>query len=311
LQAFTAEQLDKAEFKARLLQRSRSSALALKLQVLLDRAHASPGVIDGVYGASNIQAIKNFQIMNGLEPDGKIDKDIWEKLRQAGGDAPILKDYEITKDDVKGPFLESVPEDYTEKAKLKRLGFTSAGEGLAEKFHMDEGFLAALNPGKAFDKAGEIIIVIDTGGRMESQVQRIEVDGRENVLRAYDGANRLLSAYPATIGSTDTPSPSGSAKVRTIAQDPAYYYNPNKLNFAEVETKEQLKIAPGPNNPVGAVWIDLDRETYGIHGTADPADIGKETSHGCVRLTNWDVEELAAVVKKGTPVDFMNVIAAR
>jgi len=305
------EDVERAEFKPGALRRSKASPLALRLQVLLDRAHASPGAIDGVYGASTIQAVRNFQIMSGMEATGEVSPELWSRLLQAGGDAHALKSYEIAKDDVKGPFAERIPDDYVEKAKLERLSYTSAAEGLAEKFHMDEDFLRKLNAGKSFDTAGETIWVVDAGARAQGEVKRIEVDGREKVLRTYAEDGKVIAAYPATVGSNDNPSPSGTLKVRAVAERPTYTYDPDKLNFKNVKTDEKLTIAPGPNNPVGLIWIDLDKDTYGIHGTPEPADIGKESSHGCVRLTNWDAQELASMVKKGVTVEFVNVVAAR
>jgi lipoprotein-anchoring transpeptidase ErfK/SrfK len=308
--ALTPEAVEKAEYRPGALRRSRSSPLALKAQVLLDRVHMSPGVIDGVFGAGAIEAVKTFQVANGGDPTGKLRKEEWDKLAQAAGPDPVLTQYEIKNDDVKGPFLESIPDDYAEQAKLKRLGYTSALEGLAEKFHMDEKLLQALNPGKSFDKAGETITVVAVGEEMKERVERIEVDGRQNVLRAYGKDNKIVAAYPATVGSADMPSPSGSAKVRATAENPAYYYNPKKLTFKNVEGEGQIKIAPGPNNPVGVAWIDLDKDTYGIHGAKEPSEVGKKASHGCVRLTNWDVRELAHQVRKGTPVEFVNMVSA-
>jgi lipoprotein-anchoring transpeptidase ErfK/SrfK len=310
VQRFTAEQVEAAEFKPGALQRSQPSALALKVQVLLDRAHASPSVIDGVFGESTIEAIRAFQAMTGAEVTGKLTPEDWGRLRAAGGDAPILTQYEIKKEDVKGPFVERIPDDYKEKAELKKLSYTSAAEGLAEKFHMDQGFLEVLNPESRFEK-GETITVIDPGADMTAKVERIEVDAKESMLRAYGADGKILAAYPATVGSKDMPSPSGSLKVRAVAKNPVYTYDPKRVNFREVDITEQLSIPAGPNNPVGTVWIDLDKDTYGIHGTPDPADVGKESSHGCVRLTNWDVEELAAQVREGTAVEFINVAAAQ
>lgn len=306
-----AEEVEAATFKPNALRRGRASPLALKLQVLLDRTHASPGVIDGVFGASAVEAVMHFQFMNGSRATGHLTREEWGRLLASGGDAPILKPYEIQKEDVKGPFVESIPDDYMEKAKLKYMAFTSVEEGLAEKFHMSEELLKALNPGKKFDRAGETITVVDPGKSMEARVERIEVDGRQKVLRVYGKDDKLVAIYPATVGSKDMPSPAGAAKIRTVAVKPAYYFNPKKLTFAKVEGEEQFKIAPGPNGPVGLYWIDLDKETYGIHGTAEPAKIGKGTSHGCVRLTNWDAGELAAAVRKGVPVDFLSSVAKR
>jgi lipoprotein-anchoring transpeptidase ErfK/SrfK len=310
VQRFTPEQVDTAEFKPNALQRSRPSALALKVQVMLDRAHASPSAIDGVFGESTIEAIRAFQGMTGAEVTGKLGQEDWDKLRAAAGDAPILKQYEIKAGDVKGPFIERVPDDYKEKAALKKLAYTSPAEALAEKFHMDQKFLETMNPDSRFEK-GETITVVDTGANLDAKVARIEVDGKEAMLRAYAEDGKALAAYPATVGSKDMPSPSGSLKVKGVARNPAYTYDPKRVNFPEMDVKERLRIPAGPNNPVGTVWIDLDRETYGIHGTPDPADVGKESSHGCVRLTNWDVEELAAQVHKGTSVEFVNVVASR
>jgi lipoprotein-anchoring transpeptidase ErfK/SrfK len=309
--ALTPEAVEKAEFRSGGLRRGHSTPLALKAQVLLDRAHMSPGAIDGLFGAGAIEALKNFQLANGGKPTGKLSKEEWEKLKGAAGADPVLMTYEIQKDDVKGPFIERIPDEYAEQAKLKRLSYTSPLEGLAEKFHMDEKFLQKLNPGKAFDKAGETITVIDTGDAMKDRVERVEIEGRSNVLRAYGKDGRLVASYPASVGSKDMPSPSGSLKVRAVAENPAYYYNPKKLTFAKVEGEEQIKIAPGPNNPVGIVWIDLDKDTYGIHGAKEPMDVGKKASHGCVRLTNWDALELARQLRKGVPVEFLDTVASR
>jgi lipoprotein-anchoring transpeptidase ErfK/SrfK len=309
--ALTPEAVEKAEFRSGGLRRGQSTPLALKAQVLLDRVHMSPGAIDGLFGAGAIEALKNFQAANGGKPTGRLSKEEWEKLKAAAGADPVLMTYEIQKDDVKGPFIERIPDEYAEQAKLKRLGYTSPLEGLAEKFHMDEKFLQKLNPGKAFDKAGETITVIDTGDAMKDRVERVEIEGRSSVLRAYGKDGRLVASYPASVGSKDMPSPSGSLKVRAVAENPAYYYNPKKLTFAKVEGEEQIKIAPGPNNPVGIVWIDLDKDTYGIHGAKEPMDVGKKASHGCVRLTNWDALELARQLRRGVPVEFLDTVASR
>lgn len=311
IKPFTAERVENAPFKPGALRRGQISPLALKLQVLLARAHASPGEIDGMFGASAIGAVKNFQLMSAAPVTGRVTQSDWDKLIAAGGDAPILREYKITEDDVKGPFIERVPDDYAEKAKLKQLAFTSPQEALAEKFHMSESLLKALNPGRSFDKAGETITVVDPGKNLEARIERIEIDGQQKVLRAYGKNDKLAAVYPASVGSNDMPSPSGSLKIRAVAEKPAYYLDPKKITFVKVDGEETLKIAPGPNSPVGLYWIDLDKPTYGIHGTAEPSQVGKVASHGCVRLTNWDVGELAALVRKGIPVEFTSSTAAR
>ena len=227
---------------------------------------------------------------------------IKKALAASGGD-PFIN-YTLTAADVAGSFVASIPEDYGEKAKLERLNYTSVTEMLAERFHMDEGYLKALNPNANFSRVGTIIRVANVGQPATRQVARIVADkGRKQVF-AYDADNKLVVSYPATIGSTDTPSPSGTHLVSRVVLDPDYTYNPD-VNFKQGDNSKILTIPPGPNGPVGSVWIALDKPTYGVHGTPDPSKIGKTESHGCVRLTNWDAQELAKLVKPGVPVEFV------
>lgn len=276
----------------------------IRLQVLLDRSRFSPGVIDGLAGENVAKAIAAYEQANGLEADGRPDAALIEKLAAEDG-KPVMARYTIKKEDVDGPFLEAVPEKLEDMAKLDHLSFTSPRELLAEKFHMDEDLLEALNPGADFSKAGTEITVTRVSQREEKEtVTRIEVDKAKGALFAYGGDGELAAFYPATIGSDGMPSPTGTHEVRAIAPEPKYYYNPEKLNFSGVKAEGLLEIAAGPNNPVGTVWIDLTEETYGIHGTPEPSLIAKSNSHGCVRLANWDAEELSGMVKKGTSVTF-------
>jgi lipoprotein-anchoring transpeptidase ErfK/SrfK len=261
-------------------------------------------VVDGYRGDNIAKALKGFERANGLEADGELDEESWSKLAATSSE-PVLTEYAITEEDVKGPFLDKIPNEMEEMAKLKRLSYTSPRELLAEKFHMDEDLLVALNPGKAFDKAGETIVVAKVRDhRAKGEVSKIEVDKGDRVLRALDKDGKLIAFYPATIGSEEKPAPSGEFKVRAVAKMPTYTYNPD-YNFKGVKAKEPFTIPPGPNNPVGSVWIDLTKESYGIHGTPEPSKISKSFSHGCIRLTNWDAEELAELVKKGAAVVFL------
>jgi lipoprotein-anchoring transpeptidase ErfK/SrfK len=292
----------------------------LKAEVLLDRAGFSSGVIDGRGGDNFRKALAAFQRTNNLDAAGKIDEATLSKLTGASQD-PILVDYEITPADVKGPFAPRIPRKLEEMAHLPHLSYTSAREALAEKFHMDEGLLKALNPKAAFDRAGTRIVVASvarmdapptettasaspSSGGGEPKVAKIEINKRERALRAFDKDGNLVAFYPASIGSAEKPAPSGTFKVRTIARDPIYRYDP-KFAFKEVKAKHKFAIQPGPNNPVGLVWIDLTAPSYGIHGTPNPEKVGKTESHGCVRLTNWDVLALAKMVRKGTEVVFV------
>jgi lipoprotein-anchoring transpeptidase ErfK/SrfK len=266
----------------------------IRVQILLDRAHASPGVVDGYLGDNLSKAVKAFEAMRGLPVDGRIDPEFWKAL--SADAAPVLKTYEVTKDDAKEKYAKSIPEDYAEKAKMKRLSYTSPAEMMAERFHMDQDLIEAMNKDASFRKRGEKILVADTGAAPTTETTRIVVDKSDGELVAYDGAGAVIAAYPATIGSKDTPSPEGEVKVVKALPDPGYTYNPN-INFKQGDNDEILEIPRGPNGPVGSMWIDLDKPTYGIHGTPEPSRIDKSNSHGCVRLTNWDAGELAAIIQ--------------
>jgi lipoprotein-anchoring transpeptidase ErfK/SrfK len=272
------------------------------LQVFLDREGISPGVIDGHLGDNVNKAIAAWQEMTGETLDPNNSEDIMQRLTYSGG-LPIV-DYTITPSDAAGPYVASIPEDYAHKAQLPAMSYTSVTEKLAEQFHMDEGYLKALNPTADFSIPGTTIKVINPGQPKVGQVTRIVADKYKKQVFAYGADGRLVSAYPATIGSTDTPSPSGTHTVDRIALDPGYTYNP-KINFKQGANDQILQIPPGPNGPVGTVWIALSKPTYGIHGTPEPSKIGKTNSHGCVRLTNWDATELAKMVKPGTTVEFL------
>jgi lipoprotein-anchoring transpeptidase ErfK/SrfK len=210
---------------------------------------------------------------------------------------------------VKGPFVKRIPKDFRKMAKLKRLAYHSPRELLAEKFHMDEELLKALNPKAEFDEDGDSILVANVGTpdkanhKAANKAARLEIDKDEGSLRAFDAENKLIAFYPATVGSEEKPAPSGEFKVRGVAHNPTYHYNPDYA-FKGQKARTPVTIAPGPNNPVGIVWIALTAKSYGIHGTPDPSRVSKTESHGCVRLTNWDALALSKLVKKGTPVEF-------
>ncbi|MBB3452358.1 lipoprotein-anchoring transpeptidase ErfK/SrfK [Rhizobium sp. BK313] len=273
------------------------------LEVFLSRQGISPGAIDGRMGANVTKAIYAYQQMTGQTLNPNDTDSILEQLRLSGG-MPI-ENYTITPADAAGPYVASIPEDYAAKAQMPSLGYTSTTEMLAERFHMDEGYLKELNPGVDFTVPGTTVKVVNTGPGKTGTVAKILADkGRKQVF-AYDASGTLIAAYPASIGSTDTPSPSGTVTVERVAFNPGYTYNP-KINFKQGANDKILDIPPGPNGPVGVVWMALSKPTYGIHGTPDPSKIGKSQSHGCVRLTNWDATELAKMVKPGVVVEFVD-----
>jgi len=274
-----------------------SGSAVLRAQILLARAHFSCGEVDARYGTSLRGAIADFQGARGLAGSGVVNEETWKALN--ADTAPALVRTRIAPEDVAGPFTP-IPEDLMEKAKLPALSYSSPLEGIAEKYHVSPATLQALNPGAGFDRAEEEILVPNVLVPPPGKAASVVVSKSRRAVLALDAAGRILSRYPATSGSEHDPLPIGKWKILGVAKNPPFHYNPD-LFWDAKETHEKAHIAPGPNNPVGVAWIDLSRKHYGIHGTPEPSTIGKAQSHGCIRLTNWDVTELAAMVSPGTP----------
>ncbi len=282
----------------------RAEPEVVKAEVLLDRARFSPGAIDGIDGDNFRHALAAYQLQMGLPASGRLDQPTWDRLT-AGAPAP-LKSVEVTAKEAEGPFTKSIPAKFEAQSKLPRLGYRDIREALGERYHMSPTLLAALNPGSRF-AAGQRITVADvTEGKPTDKVARIVVDKAGPNVEALAADGRLIAYYPASIGSEEKPAPTGDLTVHRVDRDPVYTYDP-KYHFKGVSAKEPFSIRPGPNNPVGLVWMDLGGDGYGIHGTPTPEAVGKTQSHGCIRMTNWDALNLAAMVAKGTPVSFGDV----
>jgi lipoprotein-anchoring transpeptidase ErfK/SrfK len=301
---------------------------ALATQVMLDRAGFSPGPIDGRMGRNTRRALEAYEKQQG---------------GTASANEPPLTTYTITPEDAQGPFVQAIPEDMVEKSKLPALGYTSIAEALAERFHSTAALLEQLNPGVTFE-AGAAIQVPNVeplvppamaaapaeapnaaparsapatpagtsgrGGAKPEDTVRSRPDAVVTVrkstsdLTVRDPSGRVLMFAPVTTGSEKDPLPIGEWKVTGVQLNPKFHYNPDLFWDADPSHSKAI-IPPGPNNPVGLVWIDLNKPHYGIHGTPEPSTIGRTQSHGCVRLTNWDAMKLSGLVRPGTRVLFV------
>ena len=275
----------------------------VKAQVLLDRANISSGEIDGSVSPRLDEAIAAFAESRNLPPDTKWSRQFWDELT-VEAIVPVLTTYSVTSEDLKGPFLR-LPSRMEDMRSFKSLGYASVREALAEKFHMSAALLDALNPDASFSEAGEEITVANVLiASKPPNASRIDVDKDRQTVKAYSAKGELIASFPASVGSEDKPTPSGTLKVTAISSDPTFHYNP-KYQFREVETQKPFDLSPGPNNPLGSTWIALSKPSYGIHGTPEPSEVGKAASHGCVRLTNWDVQRLASMISRGVSVNFI------
>jgi len=269
----------------------------LRAQILLDRAAFSPGEIDAVYGLNLRSALRGFQAAHQLPVTDELGPETWARLNADA--TPVLIPYDISAEDVAGPF-EAIPDDMMKKSKLHSLGYQSPLERLGEKFHVSPKVLMLLNKNKAFDRAGEQILAPNLAASTEPvrKAASVLVRKSDRTVSALDEQGAVIAQFPASTGSQHDPLPIGKWKINGVAREPFFQYNP-KLFWDADPNHSAAKIAPGPNNPVGVVWIDLSKPHYGIHGTPEPSRVGHTQSHGCIRLTNWDALRLAGLVSPG------------
>ena len=295
----------------------------IAVQVALDRAGFSPGEIDGRGGPKTRLALMEFQKSASVQPTGVVSE---ETLAALHTPAEPLLTYTITQQDVAGPFIDAMPGDMMESAKLPALAYVSALEALAEKFHASPALLRTINPGAAW-AAGEIIKVPDVEpfelpskaeksaasakpvagakpaatAKPAASALEVLISGATKSLVVRDAGGKVLLHAPVTVGSSKDPLPIGDWKVVGVSWNPTFNYNPDLFWDAD-STHAKAKIPPGPNNPVGVVWVDINKEHFGLHGTPEPSTIGRTESHGCIRLTNWDATRLGRLVGVGTKV---------
>ena len=273
-----------------------NSAMTIKMQALLDWNHASPGPIDGGWGMNSKKALTNFQAMKGLPTTGRMDQQTWDALnKNIASNKPVLVTYTLTEDDINTNFA-ATPSGSEAKSKMKGLYYQDIKEMLGERFHMDVRYLDKLNKNKTY-QAGETITVVNTRGALNQRINRVVANKADKTLYAYNG-DKLVATYPTTVGSDSTPSPHGTYKIVNKVKMPWY-----KATVGEDAQKQVFMLPPGPNNPVGVVWMGLSKPSYGLHGSPKPEGISRQASHGCIRLTNWDVLEVYANIENGATVE--------
>lgn len=325
---------------------SEANEAVTRLQVFLDRAEFAPGKIDGHLGQFTLEALALYREAKGgtatpVTPDPKVKVEKSDALPELTdldltSTDPLFLSYEVSEDDLKQ--VGELPSEIPEQAKLKALPYRSAAEAISEKFHMDEGYLDELNPGKTKNiKAGDTLKVVNVVPFEKSAIEALKQDDKDkkkekeakdkdvsnkkndaedkndddskllvhintetNMLSVFDN-DKLVAAYPVTVGSERTESPEGKWKVTKISTMPNFRYDKSMLKEG-VRSDDFHMLPPGPNNPVGVMWIQLSKDGIGIHGTNDPATIGRASSHGCIRLANWDVVRFAEKIERNVPV---------
>jgi hypothetical protein len=303
-------------------------------QVLLDSAGFSPGVIDGRKGSSLTEAIRGFQQAKGLQVSGKLDTPTRQALLQQNRPSTVM--VKLTAEEVSGPFVYPFPTKPEDQAKLNFMGYRNMLEKVAERYHTTPATIVALNgpekligPGQTLrlpnvvarsrdysgaidDKQSQLLNMLNIDAN-QPQGDFIVVDKSDGTLEVYKGtppaqgqkpSGQLVAQFPVTTGSSHDPLPLGTWKVTTYSFLPPFNYQPD-LFWDVADDKAEHKLPPGPNGPVGVAWLDLTKEHYGIHGTSEPSTIGKTESHGCLRLTNWDVMRLSRMLKPGFTAVFV------
>ena len=272
----------------------------LRAQVLLLRAHYSSGEIDALAGRNLAKAVRGFQKAHGIEPSGKLDAATWALLNKDA--APVLVEYTLTAGDVAGPYAPT-PEQPADKAKMARLVYEDIGEMLGERFNSKPALIRALNPEAEMVAGTRLVVPYTRPAEQLPKAASLVVDKSDGVLQLLDADDRVYAQFPASTGSSGFPLPIGDWKITTVVRDPDYRYDPDLLVNQPKGAKPAM-LPPGPNGPVGLVWMGIDKKHYGIHGTPEPADISREQSSGCVRLTNFAAQAVASAVAVGTPVHF-------
>ncbi|HUQ49064.1 MAG TPA: L,D-transpeptidase family protein [Gemmatimonadaceae bacterium] len=286
---------------------SQAGPVIARAQILLSRARFSVGVIDGHAAKNTALALRWFQKSQNLPQTSVLDAATYDRLISVAGARPLVRQVTVDAEMLKGT-IPVLSRNVYEQARMRCLCYASVTEAMAERFHTSLEMMRRLNPGVGFAalKPGDVIWAPDAEPMPptpQKRIARIQVAKSGNYVHAFAADGTLLYHFPSTLGSKYDPSPTGKFRVVGVEFNPVFRYDPTL--FSDVpDTKPGARLPPGPNSPVGLVWIALSKEHIGIHGTPNPDTIGMTSSHGCVRLTNWDAVLLARAVLKGTPVEF-------